>query len=293
MRSEQAMLELIVGTAQHDDRIRAVIMNGSRTNPNARRDPFQDFDIVYVVTEVESFRSDPRWIDRFGERMILQLPELMQDPPPQNNGTFVYLMQFMDGNRIDLGLVPLAKLHELDRDSLSLLLLDKDGIIAPFAPPSDSDYLPKPPTAQQFADCCNEFWWLCPYVAKGLWREEIIYAKTMADGPLREQLMKMLTWYVGMETGFTRSSGKLGKRFKQMLEPELWALVEQTYADAGYAQTWAALSTMTKLFRVIATRVAAHFGFDYLYDDDEKVSAHLQHVQMLPKDALKMDGVTE
>ena len=102
MRSEQAMLELIVSTAQHDDRIRAVIMNGSRTNPNARRDPFQDFDIVYVVTEVESFKDDPRWIDRFGERMILQLPELMQDPPPQNNGTFIYLMQFMDGNRIDL-----------------------------------------------------------------------------------------------------------------------------------------------------------------------------------------------
>lgn len=293
MRSEQAMLELIVSTAQRDDRIRAVIMNGSRTNPNARRDPFQDFDIVYVVTEVESFKDDPRWIERFGELMILQMPELMQDPPPQNNGTFIYLMQFMDGNRIDLGLVPLAKLHELDRDSLSLLLLDKDRIIEPFAPPSDSDYLPKPPTAQQFADCCNEFWWLCPYVAKGLWREEIIYAKTMADGPLREQLMKMLTWYVGMETGFTRSPGKLGKRFKQTLEPELWALVEQTYADAGYAQTWAALYTMVKLFRVIATRVAAYFGFAYPHDDDAKVSAHLQHVRMLPKDALKMDGVTE
>ena len=47
MRSEQEMLELIVNTARHDDRIRAVIMNGSRANPNAPRDFFQDFDIVY------------------------------------------------------------------------------------------------------------------------------------------------------------------------------------------------------------------------------------------------------
>ncbi len=34
MRSEQEMFELIINTARNDDRIRAVIMNGSRANPN-------------------------------------------------------------------------------------------------------------------------------------------------------------------------------------------------------------------------------------------------------------------
>jgi hypothetical protein len=51
MRSEQEMLDLIVDTAKCDKRIRAAIMNGSRANPNAPRDIFQDFDIVYLVTE--------------------------------------------------------------------------------------------------------------------------------------------------------------------------------------------------------------------------------------------------
>ena len=49
MRSEQEMLELIVDTAKRDGRIRAVIMNGSRANPNAPQDIFRDFDIVYIV----------------------------------------------------------------------------------------------------------------------------------------------------------------------------------------------------------------------------------------------------
>lgn len=31
-------------------------MNGSRVNPHARPDPFQDFDIVYSVTDPEPFR---------------------------------------------------------------------------------------------------------------------------------------------------------------------------------------------------------------------------------------------
>jgi aminoglycoside 6-adenylyltransferase len=288
MRSEQEMLELIVNTARDDDRIRAVIMNGSRANPNAPRDFFQDFDIVYLVTEVASFRDDPDWIKRFGKIMILQMPEAMQDPPPSNDGGFSYLMQFADGNRIDLGLFPLARLNELEEDSLSRLLLDKDGILKPFAPPSDRDYLPRPPTAKAFEDCCNEFWWVCPYVAKGLWREEIVYAKCMFDQVVREQLMRMLTWYVGMQTQFSRNPGKLGKYFKQYLEPELWDMLQKTYADAGYDNTWQALFAMCALFRRIATRVAEHFGFDYPHGDDERVSAHLEHVRWLPKNATEM-----
>ena len=113
MRSEQEMLELIIATATDDERIRAVIMNGSRTNPNAPRDPFQDFDVVYLVVDDAPFRHNHEWIKRFGEIMIMQMPEDMQDPPPDNDGGFAYLMQFTDGNRIDLGIYPIEKLKEL------------------------------------------------------------------------------------------------------------------------------------------------------------------------------------
>jgi aminoglycoside 6-adenylyltransferase len=207
-------------------------MNGSRANPNAPRDGFQDLHLVYLVTDVTSFRDDPNWIKRFGEIMILQMPEAMQDPPPSNDGGFAYLMQFTDGNRIDLGLFPIAKLNELEEDSLSRLLLDKDGIFKSFAPPSDRDYLPRPPTAKAFEDCCNEFWWVCPSVVKGLWREEIVYAKYVFDQVVREQLAKMLTWHVGMQTQFSRNPGKFGKHFEQYLEPELWDMLQKTHANA-------------------------------------------------------------
>jgi len=288
MRSEQEMLELIVNTARNDDRIRAVIMNGSRANPNAPRDFFQDYDIVYVVTDVPSFKQDPNWIKIFGELMILQLPDDMSDPPPLDHYGYAYLMQFSDGNRIDLTLYPLAKLDKLEEDSLSILLLDKDGIIPRFPPSNDSGYLPKPPTSKQYADCCNEFWWVCPYVAKGLWRKEIIYAKCMFDESVREQLMKMLIWYIGMKTQFLINPGKLGKYFKKYLEPELWDLLQGTYADANYEHAWEALLTMCTLFRKIAAAVAEHFTFEYPRGDDARISAHLNHVHTLHEDATEM-----
>ena len=288
MRNEQEMLDLIVNTAEKDERIRAVIMNGSRVNPNAPRDPFQDFDIVYVVTDVAPFRYNYEWIERFGEIMITQMPDDMADPPPSGDDSFAYLMQFTDGNRIDLTLLSITKLDELQDDSLSLLLLDKDGIFEPFASPSEMDYLPGPPTAKAFADCCNEFWWVCPYVAKGLWREEILYAKYFLDHVVRNQLMKVMAWYVGSRTAFSSSPGKHGKYLQKYLEPEQWKKLLETYSDAGYESTWEAMFTMCDLFRRLAVDVAGDFGFDYPRGDDERVSAHLKHVRDLPRDAEEM-----
>jgi aminoglycoside 6-adenylyltransferase len=285
MRGEPEMLNLILDTARADDRIRAVILNGSRANPSAPRDIFQDFDIVYLVTDVAPFRRNLPWIGRFGELMILQLPDDMQDPPPSDDSGFAYLMQFADGNRIDLGIYPLHQLDERLSDSLTVLLLDKDGIVGPLEPPSERDYLPQPPTARQFADCCNEFWWVCPYVAKGLWRQEILYAKTLLDQVVREQLMKMLVWHIGVQTGFKANPGKFGKHFQRYLEPDLRHMLEATYADASYDHTWDALFAMCDLFEQVTLPIAGRFGFDYPQDDAARVRAHLEHVRLLPRDA--------
>ena len=288
MRSEQEMFGLILATAREDERIRAVIMNGSRANPNAPRDIFQDYDIVYLVTEMEPFVDNRAWVQRFGEMMILQLPDMMQEPLPAYYDSFAYLMQFMDGNRIDLTIYPLARLAEMGRDSLSILLLDKDGVVEPFGPPDERDYLPQPPSAAAFGFCCNEFWWVSTYVAKGLWRDELPYAREMLEGVLRVELHKLLVWRFGVQTGFAVSPGKSGKYLQHQLGPELWAQWLQTCAAGSVESHWDALEAMCGLFRTVAQEVAAHFGYPYPQGDDERVSAHLRHVRRLPRAAAAM-----
>jgi len=289
MRSEHEMLDLILRTAQEDERIRAVIMSGSRVNPEARRDPFQDFDVVYLVTDVASFKTDADWHKRFGEIMVMQLPEEMQDPPAENSGGHVYLMQFMDGNRIDLGLYPLEQVSQVTADSLSVVLLDKDHLIPPLPAPTERGYWPKPPTPKQYADCCNEFWWCAPYVAKGLWREEMTYAKGMLEGALRVQLMKMIGWYMATcPTCTHHNPGFLGKYLKDALPPMVYGTLMQTYSGADYNQTWESLDCMLALFRSAAVPVAEHLGYQYPFADDDRVSAHLRHVRMLPRDATQI-----
>ncbi len=286
MRSEREMLDLILKTAQEDERIRAVILSGSRANPEAERDIFQDFDIVYLVTDVASFKADGQWHKRFGEIMVMQLPEEMRDPPPENNGGHVYLMQFMDGNRIDLGLYPLSMAAAIVADSLSVVLLDKDKLIPELPPPTEQGYWPKPPTAKQYADCCNEFWWCAPYVAKGLWRGQMTYAKGMLEEALRPQLMKMIGWYMATcPTCTHHNPGYLGRYLKEALPPMVYGNLMQTYSGPDFNETWNSLDCMLALFRSAAIPVAERMGFEYPHADDEKVSAHLRHVRLLPKDA--------
>lgn len=282
MRSEQEMFDLILGVARQEERVRAVILDGSRADPQAKKDPWQDYDIIYVVTDVSTFKNDPEWIDVFGERMILQLPDDMGESAKQSRSSYCYLMQFKDGTRIDLNLYPVDKLDEVEVTSYCFPLLDKDGILSGQNFRDLSTYYPKPPTQKEFEDCCNEFWWCSPYVAKGLWRGEILYAHHMLDEVVRGELMKMLVWYIGVCTGFRENPGKYGKRFKKFLPPEIWQQLLETHAIAEVDDTWKSLFKACQLFRTIGPQVAAHFGYPYPQQEDERVFAFLQEIRSTP-----------
>jgi aminoglycoside 6-adenylyltransferase len=281
MRSEAKMFELIIQTARDDQRIRAVTLNGSRVNESALKDVFQDFDIVYLVTELESFKANPGWIDHFGERMVMQLPDDFGEVPPPDR--YAYLIQFKDGHRLDLTL----KTGFFDPDSLSMLLLDKDGTTPKPPPPTERDYQPQPPTPKAFFETCNEFWWVAPYVAKGLWRGEISYAQSHLE-ILREQLFRTFEWFVGIRTDFQKSIGNKGKHLSRLLSPHHWVQLQKTYSDADLEHTWDALLSTVELFREIALVVAEHFQLPYPHEDDRRVTAHLKHVRQLPRNAKMM-----
>lgn len=58
MRSEQEMMNMFLDFALNDERIRFVTLEGSRTNKHIRPDNFQDYDISYFVTDIESFKEN-------------------------------------------------------------------------------------------------------------------------------------------------------------------------------------------------------------------------------------------
>lgn len=288
MRNSTEMMETILGFARNDSRVRCVIMNGSRANPEAPKDIFQDYDIVYVVKAYDTFISDPDWIDVFGRRIMLQMPETMRDP--MNDGRFAYLMLFEDGNRIDLTLVPYeTQSRMVERDSQSLLLLDKDGVIQPFASASDNDYHIKRPTKLEYESCCNNFWWCLQNVAKGIWRDELSYAMLMYHCVVRQELHDMLEWAIGIRHDFQISAGKWGKYYKNLLESDQYERYAQTYSDSQSANMWEALTVSCGLFRETAVAVSKALRLTYPSEDDRKMTAYLEWVRGLKASARSAD----
>ena len=277
MRTEQKMLDLILDFAWQDERVRVVAMNGSRANPNAPRDAFQDYDIVFAVTEMDSFLADDGWLEFFGRRIIMQKPEGMELFPPDGKNRFSYLMLFEDGNRIDLSLMPLGELeHYLKEDSILRILLDKDGRVPAVPESNDKDYWIKRPTPGMFDDCCNEFWWLSTYVAKGLLRNELPYANAHLDY-MRNQLMTMLSWQVGLEKGFDFSIGKQFKYLQWHVSDATWQRLCATWNASSPTACNQALGRMLTLFREASQDVAERFGYAYP-DYDANVTRYLSQL---------------
>jgi aminoglycoside 6-adenylyltransferase len=262
MRSDREMMDLVVTFAKNDDCIRAVTMEGSRLNKNAPKDRFQDFDISFIVTDMEKYKANDNWLDVFGKRVIMQKPEAMTMFPPSLGNWFSYLMQYQDGNRIDLTLIPLNETEKYfaHADSLTKVILDKDNICPRLGEASDADYHVKKPSFEFIDDCCNEFWWLSTYVTKGLCRGELLYAIKHLN-MMREQMLTMVSWKAGIETSFSLSVGKAYKYLDKYISRELWKAITETYRNSSKDEVWDSLITCCNLFQETAAHVSRELNY--------------------------------
>ena len=62
MRTDTEMMNLILQIAE-SLQVEAVALSGPRANPQAPKDEFQDYDVVYIVDDLEDLISDLSWLD--------------------------------------------------------------------------------------------------------------------------------------------------------------------------------------------------------------------------------------
>lgn len=203
MRTETEMLDVIIQTAEALQ-VEAVAMSGSRTDTKAPKDEFQDYDVVYVVDDLDNLTSDLSWLDQFGTRIIEQHNVL--------GNRRLYLMLFEDGNRIDLTLCPKEYIKEwVESEADFTVLEDPKGLFAPYSP-NPQRYWTSPASQIDFEKACNEFWWVSAYVVKGICRKQLLYATDHLYGICQQELLKVLAWQVASSRGRV----DIGKNYKYL-----------------------------------------------------------------------------
>ena len=261
MRTETEMLDLILQTAK-TLQVKAVAMSGSRTDTKAPKDEFQDYDVVYVVENLDELITDLSWLDRFGKRIIEQEVTLGQRR--------LYLMLFEDGNRIDLTLCPKEHMKEwVDSESKFIVLEDEKGLFAPYSP-TPQRYWTSPASETDFEKSCNEFWWVSAYVVKGICRKQVIYATNHLYGICQQELLKVLSWQVASDRGKI----DIGKNYKYLFN-YLPAEKEKQFSNlldfSSLDEIPQSLFATMELFHREAQRLAQKLGFDYDKEVAEKM----------------------
>ncbi|WMM23821.1 aminoglycoside 6-adenylyltransferase [Tissierella sp. MB52-C2] len=281
MRKENEVMKQILDFANSEDGVRAVMLNGSRVNSNAPKDIMQDYDIVFFITNIEdlSYKINQSWINIFGELVIMQQNDF-------EDGSYIFLMQFKDGVRIDLSFKDVKKIKEIVReDTLSKILLNKDDIELKISAPNDNGYHVLKPSKKEFDELLNEAWWIQTYVAKGIWRDELPLAKYMFDVILMDCIKTLLSWYIGEENEWNINVGKYGKWLKKYLSDEIYNDFISIYPPIDYDKMWESLFIAGRFIRRIGNLLAESLEYSYPTKDDINVTEYIKKIKELPRDA--------
>ena len=266
MRNEPEMFDVILQTAKVLQ-VNAVVMSGSRTNPNAPKDEFQDYDLVYVVDDIDNLTSDLSWLVQFGKRIIVQEVTL--------GHRRLYLMLFEDGNRIDLTLCPKEHINEwVASEADYTVLVDEKDLFESYTTSQERFWI-HPASAIEFEKVCNEFWWVSAYVVKGICRKQVIYATDHLYGICQQELLKVLAWQVASDNGTV----DIGKNYKYLFnylpaekEKEFSALLDFSSIEKI---TQSLLATI-QLFHQEAQSLAQKMSFEYNQEVAEKMMRYAE-----------------
>lgn len=281
------VIHQLVRWAEKEVSVRAMMLTSTRANPDAPLDLFSDYDVILVVTDIRPFFEDRNWLEDFGRVLVVY-----RDPiqPLYGVGKFAYITQYEDGIKIDFTLWPVELLEQVvkdrklpdDLDVGYAVLLDKDHLTEGLKAPTYTAHIPTPPTQAAYQSLIEVFFHEATYVAKHLWRDDLMPAKYNLDYAMKfKNLRQMLEWRMELDHRWSVKPGAYGKGLKKHLSPEVWSELESTYVGAGLEENWDALFKTIVLFRRVAVEVATQLGHEYPHDLDQRVVAHLQKVKNL------------
>lgn len=283
----------LIDFSQANDPIRALVLTSSLCNPNAPADILSDFDIEFFFEDPASFAEHDSWIETIDMGPIMAIWHWPNewDFEKGDGRRFMRMVYFLDGTKMDISLRYLADLRKISSaDSLPdgydigyKVLLDKDNATAGIKPPTYQAFILKPPSPEQFKSRVETFWMESTYVAKYLWREDLVALKDRIDKLANYNLREALEWSVAMEHGWNWKPGSLGRGLSKALDHTICQELTDSYAAGDLDDLWESLFRTTALYRKTAIKIAEHLGYPYPHDLDRRVSTYHQTLKNLDR----------
>ena len=283
---EADVLEALVAWGRADPSIRALILTSSRARADDSVDLLSDYDVIVAVTDATAFVANDDWVSAYGHPLARwgDRHELYETT------TYFRGVVFSDGVKVDYTVWPDALLDRVsgeaalpeDLDVGFRVLLDKDERTSGWQAPTYRAHIPTKPTEAEYHALFEEFWWDTTYVAKALWRGEVVFAKFALDYDVKfVALRRFLEWRIELDHDWSLRPGSHGRGLERRAPAAIWSELASTYVGTDIEENWDALFRAIALFRRVATEVGDALGYAYLQEVDDGVSAYLEGVRKL------------
>jgi aminoglycoside 6-adenylyltransferase len=289
LEPEADVVERLIQWGQPQPLVRAMLLTSSRAVPNGPVDVLSDYDVVLILRDIQPFFESRGWLADFGPVLAAY-----RDPLLRDNGLphSAYVTQYASGLKIDFTLWPVAMLQRIaaapqlppELDAGYRILLDKDHLADGLKPPTYRGYIPAPPTEAEYQTVVELFCLDAAYVARYLWRDDIVAAKHLLDHFIKQDYLRpMLEWHIELEHHWSFKPGPYGRRLKLWLRRDLWTELENTYTGAEVEANWEALHRTIALFRRVAREVGQRLGYHYPQEMDDGACALVKKVRELER----------
>jgi aminoglycoside 6-adenylyltransferase len=121
------------------------------------------------------------------------------------------------------------------------------------------------------------------YVAKYLWRDDIVAAKWRLNNLAADGLREVLEWSAAMDRGWSWKPGSIGRGLDKALDPGTRKELIDSYAGGDMDELWESLFRTTALYGKTAIRVGKRLGYEYPSDLDRRVTAYHQTLRNLDR----------
>lgn len=247
--------------------IHGAMVIGSRARTDHPADEWADLDLILLAEDAGRFTSDPSWLQNLGE-LLLTFTELSP------SGNLERRVLFKGG--LDVDIVPMQpgsledlistvnqypeRRHELNNflGRGVCILFDHGGqltrLVESVCSPLKANISAHLPTAEEFLNVVNDFWYHTLWTAKHLRRGELWWAKGGCDGHLKNLLLTMLMWQAQVNG---RDSWFRGRFLEQWADPIAVHELKTAFGHYDSEDVWQALFSTMHIFEQASTETAA------------------------------------
>ncbi|HEX3047610.1 MAG TPA: aminoglycoside 6-adenylyltransferase [Bacillota bacterium] len=272
MKTIQTMYDPIIQNlfrwAEAEEKIRAIVIVGSRARQNVPADDFSDLDLLIVTTAPDEYIKDSTWIE------ILGTPWLTFTEPTPLPEVKERRILFAEGLDVDCILFPTTTIQESIESGISFfladlirrgmkVLLDKDGAMAKI----DLSRLETPkfvkPIEAEFSNLVQDFLYHYVWVLKKLGRGELWIAHSCLNSYLKWRLLAMIEWHARTVYGLDYDTWHDGRLIETWADPKIIGSFPTIFSRYDQTDIKQALAEILRLFQTTAQEIAKAWGYQY------------------------------